>query len=150
MFEQCAAALYIARELIEEFMKGPMDPLAAMRAVPKIALVFHAKILSMERVLSDWIASPASLIEYPLLRHRLVEILADVVRPGDDYIGYDLVGPVFAATEADHYAYNQSFTSRDHAMGEFTEPLMTRAPSILESCELPPLFHNRSLTNELF
>jgi hypothetical protein len=112
-----------------------------MEATPDVALVFQAKILAVEKVMFEWRSSPASRVEYLLLRHRLLEILADVVRPGDDYIGYDLVGPIFHATEPDHYAYGQSFTTRDHTIRRFTEPLVTRAPTILSSCE-PSLSHD--------
>ena len=137
---QCAVALFIARENIEAYLDGRLDPLLALDSTPNSGLVFQAKILSVEKVLYDWRSSPHSHFEYLLLRHRLLEILADVVRPGDDYIGYDLVGPVFSTADADHYAYDESFTARDHARRGFVEPLVTRAPTILESCEfLPPL-----------
>jgi hypothetical protein len=63
--------------------------------------------------------------------------MADVVRPGDDFIGYDLVGDSWTTNTVDHLAYGQSKTTRDHENKRNKGPLVTKAPTILEACELP-------------
>ncbi|TEB18339.1 hypothetical protein FA13DRAFT_1803782 [Coprinellus micaceus] len=128
-----AAALYVARENIFRYFHGTIKGEEALQLTPKAAVLFQAKLVSSEAVIEAWLASPFSEVEYPLLCHRLLAIMADVVGPGDDFIGFDIVGPAWTVNTTDHLAYGQSKTTRDHKNKRNKEPLVTKAPTILEA-----------------
>ena len=128
----------MARANIELFFNGSLKADEALKLTPQAALVFQAKLLAVERVIKAWLRSPCSKTEYPLLRHRLMAIMADIITPvSDDFTEYDLVGPDWTTNHADHLGFGQSFTSRDHELEGRSDPLTTKAASILESGESP-------------
>lgn len=107
-----------------------------LELTPQAAMVCQAKIVTGEKVLQDWIASPQGKVEYLLLHHRVMSIVGDVIRPIDKFISYDLAGPPWVAGKADHLAWDQSWTSRQHETRGRKSSLLTRAPTILETSEL--------------
>ncbi|KAJ3524298.1 hypothetical protein NMY22_g11056 [Coprinellus aureogranulatus] len=127
-----AAALYVAREDIQGFLNG-ISGRDALDKNAKAAMIFHAKILAVEKVIMDWLASPQSAYEYPLLRHRLLSIMADVIGPVDEFVGYDLIGPPWIVQKADHLAFLSSFTAHDHKSKGKKQSLTTKAPTMLET-----------------